>query len=77
MVFLVGTSDTFRCPRIFIYAANGVDGFNGIPKGSEAATWNQKAAGCKSSNRHFVVLVKINFLTSKIFSTGTPKGAKH
>jgi len=44
-----------------IYTANEVDVLKGNPKGSEATTWNPKAAGCKNRNRHFVILVKIIF----------------
>jgi hypothetical protein len=42
MVSLMGTK-RYRSMLQDIYAVDGVDGFNGIPKGSEAATWNQSS----------------------------------
>jgi hypothetical protein len=32
-----------------IYAANEVDGLNGVPKGSEAATWKPKQPVAKTA----------------------------
>ena len=61
-----------------IYAATEVDGLNGVPKGSEAATWKPKTAGCKNRNRHFVILVKMNLVhLQNIIFIWNRNGAKH
>jgi len=73
MRFSVGTS-RYLAVLVDIYVVNEVDGFNGDPKGSEAATWKPKTASCKNRNWHFVILVKIKSSRPKMFSSGTLNG---
>jgi hypothetical protein len=66
MRFSVDTS-RYLAVLVDIYVVNEVDGFNGNPKGSEAARWKPKTASCKNRNWHFVILVKIKSHVQKCF----------